>query len=107
MMMEQWAHRPGAVSEAAARGRRTLDRAEGVLIGLRGCSSEDAFMELVTAARDTGHRLSSITFALLDVASHRDDASSAHDVVRARWGLLLDSRLAVGGAVDTPAPEHN
>lgn len=28
--------------DAATRGRRTLDRAEGVLIGLRGCSSEDA-----------------------------------------------------------------
>lgn len=93
--------------DAAARGRRTLDRAEGVLIGLRGCTSEDAFMELVTAARDTGHRLSSITSALVDVASRRDGTSTAHDVVRARWGLLLDSRLAVDHTVDTAAPEHN
>ena len=106
-MMEQRDHRPAAASEAVARGRRSLDRAEGVLIGLRGCSSEDAFMELVTAARDTGHRLSSITSALVDVASHRDDASSAHDVVRARWGLLLDSRLTVDGAVDTATPKRN
>jgi hypothetical protein len=27
--------------------------------------------------------------------------------VRARWGLLLDSRLTVDGAVDTATPKRN
>ena len=90
-MLEQWAHRL-VPADSAAAARRTLDRAEGVLVGLLGCSAEDAFMELVAAARDSHQRMSAITAALLDIASQSDAVSSAHDLVRERWGALLAAR---------------
>ncbi len=94
-MLEHWADLPG-LADGAARGRRTLDRAEGILVALRGCSAEDAFVELFSAARDSHQRLSTITAALLDVASQRDAVSSAHDLVRERWGALLSAGRNVG-----------
>lgn len=90
-MLEQWTQ-VGRTEDDAVRGRRILDRAEGVLMGVLGYDSAAAFMELVCTARDTGLRLTTISGALLDVACGHDGTTTAHDVARERWGRLLQGR---------------
>ncbi|WP_163796859.1 ANTAR domain-containing protein [Mycolicibacterium sediminis] len=99
-MLEQWT-RVGATGDDAV-ARRTLDRAEGVLMGVLGYDSAAAFMELVVTARDAGLRLTAISGALLDVASGHDGTTGAHDVVRERWGRLLPGRS--GSLTEAGAP---
>jgi ANTAR domain len=67
-----------------------LDRAEGVLIALRGCTTHAAFDEIVSASRR--HRVPTLSIAAALVAlaqdsSLDDDATAA---ARYEWGSLLD-----------------
>ena len=90
MVLEQWTPVGATGNDAVAR--RTLDRPEGVLMGVHGYDSAAAFMELVVTARDAGLRLTAISAALLDVASGHEGSTGAHDVARERWGRLLPGR---------------
>jgi hypothetical protein len=46
-------------------GRRVLDTAEGILIGLRRCDTDAALQELVTASRTHGVAVFAIASALV------------------------------------------
>jgi hypothetical protein len=46
-------------------GRRVLDTAEGILIGLRRCDTDAALQELVTASRTHGVAVLAIASALV------------------------------------------
>jgi hypothetical protein len=75
-------------------GARVLDTAEGVLIALRGCSLNDAFVEIVQTAKAHNVSPMSVADALVALAqdggvcSDVDDAASV--AARAAWGRLLD-----------------
>jgi hypothetical protein len=92
---------PGGECELDASGRsqdprragaRILDTAEGVLIALRGCTLNQAFVEIVQTAK--AHNVSTLSLADALVAlaqnqtSHGDDA--AFVAARAAWGHLVD-----------------
>src|SRR6202012_2260730 len=76
-------------------GARILDTAEGVLIALRGCTLNQAFVEIVhTANRHTVSTLS-LADALVAIAQPRasqnvDDADAAFVAARATWGHFFD-----------------
>jgi AmiR/NasT family two-component response regulator len=50
-------------------GRRALDTAVGILVGLRRCSTHTAFQELITASDRHGVPVFSMASALVTVAS--------------------------------------
>ena len=88
-------------------GARILDTAEGVLIALRGCSLNQAFVEIVQAAK--AHNVSTLSLADALVAltqNHRsqDGDDAALVAARAAWGHLFDttrpSRGTRGGRED-------
>ena len=79
-----------AIEDPARADARTLDRAEGVLIALRHCTTEAAFGEIVRASKR--HRVSTLRMAAALVALAQDspldgDASAA---ARYEWGLLIE-----------------
>jgi hypothetical protein len=57
--------------------RKVIDTAIGILVGLRGCSPEEAFAELVQVVRQTGIGLGSIATGLVAVASGTSSADNA------------------------------
>jgi hypothetical protein len=88
-------------------GARILDTAEGVLIALRGCTLNQAFVEIVQTAKT--HDVSTLSLADALVALAQNQASQASDdaafvAARAAWGHLLDrSRSGRGVRVDDDA----
>lgn len=77
--------------------QRLLAAAEGVLLGLRRCSSQAAADELRAAARRHGVPLSTIALALVDLASCRPlegKPGPAHVAAQQEWGVLLDGSAA-------------
>lgn len=69
-----------------------LDRAEGVLIGLRRCSSQDAFDEVVQAAQRHQVPVFAIASALVDLASghgESSDDSAARAAAEHEWAELV------------------
>jgi len=70
---------------------RTLHLAEGVLVGLRRCSPEQAIAELVSAGRDAGLSTYALARGLVAAASGDDGTVSdpAARVAEHRWGTLL------------------
>jgi hypothetical protein len=74
-------------------GRRILDTAEGILIGLRRCRSGAAFDELISAAHRHDIPVFAIAFALVTLASGGIESfapsSAAHCAARCEWGELL------------------
>jgi|EndMetStandDraft_8_1072994.scaffolds.fasta_scaffold07306_6 hypothetical protein len=72
--------------------RRVIDLATGILVGLRGCSEQAAFAELVTVVQRTGIGLGSIARALVAIAGSSDESvpytAEAFDV----WADLLAAR---------------
>ena len=73
-------------------GVRVLDRAEGVLIGLRRCSSAAAFAELVDAAKRHQVSVFALANALVTMASDGTTTlspSPAAAAARAEWAKLL------------------
>jgi hypothetical protein len=76
-------------------GARILDTAEGVLIALRGCTLNQAFVEIVQTAKR--HNVSTLSLADALVAMTQtqtsqnvDDADAAFVAARATWGHFFD-----------------
>jgi ANTAR domain len=86
-------------------GARILDTAEGVLIALRGCSLNQAFVEIVQTAKSHNVSTLSLADALVAIAqtqAYQDIDDAAFAAARATWGHLLD-RTGQGPAV-RPSP---
>jgi ANTAR domain len=76
-------------------GARVLDTAEGVLIALRGCTLNQAFVEIVQTAKRHNVSTLSLADALVAIAQTRafqtvDDADAAFVAARAAWGHFFD-----------------
>ena len=67
-----------------------LDRAEGVLVGLRRCTIDDAFDEIVSASRRHNVPALRVAQALVELAEGKQphDADAA-DVASKEWSELL------------------
>ena len=93
-------------------GARILDTAEGVLIALRGCTLNEAFVEIVQTAK--AHNVSTLSLADALVALAQDQASqdgqdAAFDAARDVGGTCsrLPARAAARDSAATttfPAP---
>jgi hypothetical protein len=74
-------------------GRRTLDLAEGVLIGFRRYPTQSAFEELVSVAGRYGLSVSAVASALVALATGERDRteppSSADLAIELEWSHLL------------------
>ena len=74
-------------------GSRILDTAEGVLIALRGCSLNQAFVEIVQTAKADNVSTLSLADALVALAQNQasqNEQDAAFGAARAAWGHLLD-----------------
>src|ERR1700759_1976400 len=76
-------------------GARILDTAEGVLIAVRGCTLNHAFVEIVQTAKRHNVSTLSLADALVAIAQTRasqnvDDADAAFVAARATWGRFFD-----------------
>ena len=83
----------GRSQDPRRAGARILDTAEGVLIALRGCTLNQAFVEIVQTAK--AHNVSTLSLADALVALAQDQASQDGDdaalvAARAAWGHLFD-----------------
>jgi hypothetical protein len=83
----------GRSQDPRRAGARILDTGEGVLIALRGCTLNQAFVEIVQTAK--AHNVSTLSLADALVALAQNQASQGGDdaalvVARAAWGHLLD-----------------
>jgi hypothetical protein len=80
------------IEESTRTDARMLDRAEGVLIGLRRCSINEAFDEIVAASKR--HRVPTfcIARALVALAENRgvETDSTADTAARYEWGSLFE-----------------
>ncbi|QIV84265.1 hypothetical protein [Mycolicibacterium frederiksbergense] len=104
-------HEPGPegafsrIDDSMARAR-TLHLAEGILIGLRRCSPEQAIAELVSAGREAG--LSTYALArglVLAAGGYRDTTvDPAARVAEHRWGALFRRPSAPQSDVPRAAP---
>jgi hypothetical protein len=94
-------NRPGLGRGRAPEGRRVLDLAEGILIGLRRYSAEAAFDELVTVARRHEITMSAAASALVDLATGNAATDDDHPVEKAiaqhQWGDLFRGVEASNG----------
>ncbi len=82
-------------------GGRILDTAKGILIGLRRCTSEAAFHELIGAAQRHRMPVFAMAWALVHLADGGEQcahsSSDADSAARHEWGqLFTGSALAVG-----------
>jgi hypothetical protein len=81
-----------AVAGSSPCRGRILDTAERVLIALRGCTLNQAFVEIVQTAKT--HNVSTLSLADPLVALAQDQASqdgqdAAFDAARVTWGHLF------------------
>jgi ANTAR domain len=90
-------------------GARILDTAEGVLIALRGCTLNQAFVEIVRTAKSHNVSTLSLADALVAIAQ----APSCHDVddaafvaARTTWGDLLN-RIRPNTVVSPSPPQRD
>ena len=88
-------------------GARILDTAEGVLIALRGCSLNHAFVEIVQTAKTHNVSTFSLADALVALAqsqSSPDGDDAALVAARDAWGHLFDRcRSGRGARLDDEA----
>ena len=82
----------GRSQDPRRAGARILDTAEGVLITLRGCTLNEAFVEIVQTAK--AHNMSTLSVADALVALAQDQASqdgqdAAFEAARTTWGHLF------------------
>ena len=80
-------------------GERILDTAEGVLVALRGCSLNQAFVEIVQTAKSHNVSTLSLADALVAIAqtqASQDVDDAAFAAARATWGHLLDRTAPTG-----------
>src|SRR6201998_2120800 len=76
-------------------GARILDTAEGVLIALRGCTLNQAFVEIVQTAKRHNVSTLSLADALVAIAQPQayrtvGDAAAPFVAARATWGHFFD-----------------
>jgi ANTAR domain len=81
-------------------GARILDTAEGVLIALRGCTRNQAFVEIVQTAKRHNVSTLSLADALVAIAQTQasqnvDDDDAAFVAARATWGYFFDQTPAL------------
>ena len=100
----------GRSQDPRRAGARILDTAEGVLIALRRCTLNEAFVEIVQAAK--AHNVSTLSLADALVALAQNQASgdgqdAAVGAARATWAHLMDRarprRNVRFGHDDTPS----
>ena len=82
----------GRSQDPRRAGARILDTAEGVLITLRGCTPNQALVDIVQTAK--AHNVSTLSLADALVALAQDHASqegqdAAFDAARTTWGHLF------------------
>lgn len=73
--------------------RRVIDVAIGILMGLRGCSEQEAFDDLVAAVHDTGIGPGTLARALAALVGGSDAPVPHRSAVIDRWGHLLAHRM--------------
>lgn len=81
--------------EPRRAGARVLDTAQGVLIAVRGCTLNQAFVEIVQTAKRHNVSTLSLADALVAIAQTRaaqtvDSADAAFVAARATWGHFFD-----------------
>jgi len=78
---------------AEAHGGRILDTAKGILIGLRRCSSESAFHELISVAQRHKMPVFAMAWALVHLADGGEKSAhtsaDAESAARDEWGQLF------------------
>ncbi|WP_328358153.1 ANTAR domain-containing protein [Mycobacterium sp. NBC_00419] len=72
--------------------RRVIDLATGILVGLRGCSEQEAFAELVAAVHRTGVGLGAIARALVAITGPADQSVPHQAEAFDLWADLLAAR---------------
>ena len=82
----------GRSQDPRRAGARILDTPEGVLIAVRGCTLNQAFVEIVQTAK--AHNVSTLSLADALVRLPQDQASqdgqdAAFDAARTTWGRLF------------------
>jgi hypothetical protein len=83
----------GRSQDPRRAGARILDTAEGVLIALRGCTLNQAFVEIVQTAKTHNVSTLSLADALVALAQNQpaqDADDAAFVAARAAWGHLFD-----------------
>ena len=84
-------------------GQRSLSAAEGVLVGLRRCTLDEAFIDIVNTAQRHNVSPLGLAGALVAIAENGLIQNSDDDVVaavRRAWGTLLGPP----GGITAPAP---
>jgi len=77
-------------AEGCAAGVRALDRAEGILVGLRRCRVESAFDEIIGVSQQHVLPVLRVARALVELAEGRAPSDlDAAEVARRHWGDLL------------------
>jgi len=82
----------GRAQDPRRAGARILDTAEGVLIALRGCSLNQAFVEIAQTAKAHDVSTLSLADALVALAQNhgsQDGDDAALVAARAAWGHLF------------------
>lgn len=83
----------GRSQDPRRAGARILDTAEGVLIALRGCTLNEAFVEIVQTAKARNVSTLSLADALVALAqdqASQDGQDAAFDAARATWGRMFE-----------------
>ncbi|EKF23107.1 ANTAR domain protein [Mycolicibacterium hassiacum DSM 44199] len=78
--------------QAHDTSRKVIDTAIGVLVGLRGCSTDEAFAELVHVVHRTGIGLGRIATGLVALASGTATTTGADVDAFTAWGELIERR---------------
>ncbi|CAN5731040.1 hypothetical protein BH09ACT8_BH09ACT8_58510 [soil metagenome] len=78
-----------------ATSRRVIDVAIGILMGLRGCSEQQAFDDLVGAVHDTGLGLGALARALMDLVDDSEVPFPHRSEAMQRWGHLMGRRVSL------------
>jgi hypothetical protein len=73
--------------------RWIIDVATGILVGLRGCSPQEAFNELVRVVNETGMGIGSVARGLVALAEGA--SSPQHAEAFNAWGELIRGRKLV------------
>ena len=80
------------IEESTRTDARMLDRAEGILVGLRRCTINDAFDEIVAASKR--HRVPTLSMAraLVALAENRgmETENTAGFAARYEWASLFE-----------------
>ncbi|WP_083410437.1 ANTAR domain-containing protein [Mycolicibacterium rutilum] len=72
-----------------SESRRVIDVAVGIIVGLRGCSENDAFNEIAQEVHRTGVPLGRVAAALVAIASTSDRESASTVGDQRLWIDLL------------------